>query len=193
MQRLDRDAEKLYMQHEKLVKETLTWNFPNHQSFAKTHGLEKDDLLQLGKIGLFKATKDYNSAKGASFETYARKKILYTIMTEAKKYSINNKNNRTYDLAEKTSMEYPLATTDGDVVDLHDVVEADNNSFDEIELDMMIKEISELVSEDVVEAVKMRCYLYTFEEIGTVLEMSPQGVQKMLKKNREVLSNYLLA
>jgi RNA polymerase sigma factor (sigma-70 family) len=189
----NRDADELYYKHEGLVKKSLERGFPNHHSFAKIHGLDKDDLLQLGKIGLFKATKGYDSSKGASFETYARKIILYTIMTEAKKYSVNNKDNRTYDLVDKTSMEYPIASTDGDVVDLHDVVEAKDDAFDEIELDMMLQKVSGKVSANIVEAVKMRCYLYTFEEIGLALGMSSQGVQQMLKKNREILSEYLLA
>jgi RNA polymerase sigma factor (sigma-70 family) len=193
MQRSDKDANELYYKHEGLVKKSLNRGFPNHHSFAKIHGLDKDDLLQLGKIGLFKATKGYDSSKGASFETYARKIILYTIMTEAKKYSVNNKDNRTYDLVDKTSMEYPIASTDGDVVDLHDVVEAKNDTFDEIELEMMLKKVSGKVSSNVIEAFKMRYNLHTFDEIGLALGMSAQSAQQMLKKNREILSEYLLA
>lgn len=193
MQRSDKDANDLYYKHEGLVKKSLERGFPNHRSFAKIHGLDRDDLLQLGKIGLFKATKGYDSTKGASFETYARKIILFTIMTEAKKYSVNNKDNRSYDLANKTSMEYPIASADGEVVDLHDVVEAKNDTFDEIELEMLLKKVSGKVSANIIEAVKMRYYLYTFDEIGLALGMSAQSVQQMLKKNREILSDYLLA
>lgn len=193
MQRSERDAEKLYYKHEHYVSLTLERKFPNHRAFAKVHGLDVDDLFQLGKIGLFKAAQDYNPNKKASFRTYAIKKIRYTIMTEAKKYSINNKDNRTFELLNKTSMEYPLASTDGEVVDLHDVVESKNDAFDEIELDMMLLKVSDVVSENVAKAFRMRYWGYTFQEIGDSLGLSPQRVQRLLKDNRKVLTEYLLA
>lgn len=193
MQISDNEANELYMKHENLVRETLQWQLPNHQSFAKLHGLDKEDLLQLGRIGLFKATKVYDSSKGASFKTYAKKKILFTIITEAKKYSLNNIHDRTYDLVDKTSMECPVATTDGDVVDLHDIVESKNDTFDEVELEMMLSKVSDALSEDVAEAVKMRYQGYTFEEIGDSLGLTKQRVQKLLKDNRRVLTRVLLA
>lgn len=191
--RSEREAEELYHKHEKIVGTTLRRSFPNYQTFAKTHGLDRDDLLQLGKIGLYKAAQDYNPNKKASFKTYAIKIIRFTIITESKKYSLNNKTNRTNELADKVSMEYPLASTDGEVVDLHDVVEAKNDAFDEIELEMMLQKVSDVVSEDVVETVKMRYQGYTFKEIGDSLGLSAQRIQKLLKDNRKVLSEYLLA
>lgn len=193
MQRSDREVEELYFKYEKYVPVTLKRGFPDYKAFAKTHGVDVDDLLQLGKIGLYKACQHYNPNKNASFSTYAIKKIKYTIMTEAKKYSLNNKTNRTFELADKTSMEFPLATTEGDVVDLHDVIESKNDAFDETELNMLLDTIGEVVSENVVKALKMRYDKFTFGEIGKELNMSPQAVQKMLKKNREVLVDYLLA
>lgn len=38
-------------------------------------GLEQDDLIQEGLIGLFNAVKNYDPARGASFDTYARRCI----------------------------------------------------------------------------------------------------------------------
>jgi RNA polymerase sporulation-specific sigma factor len=193
MQRSKKEADKLYFKCEHYVPVTLERAFPNYREFAKTHGLDTEDLLQLGKIGLFKAAQEYNPNKKASFKTYAIKKIRFTIMTESKRYSINNKDNRTYELSEKTSMEYPLATTDGEVVDLHDVVEAKSDAFDEIELEMMLQEVSDVVSKDVAVAVKMRYQGFTFSEIGDSLGLSAQRIQQLLKMNRQTLCDYLLA
>lgn len=193
MQRSDKDANELYYKHEHYVPITLERSFPDYKAFSRIHGLDKEDLLQLGKIGLYKAAQDYDATSNASFRTYAIKTIRCTIMRDAKKYSLNNVGNRSFELADKTSMEYPLATADGEVVDLHDVVEAKNDTFDEIELEMMLKKVSSKVSANVIEAFKMRYNLHTFDEIGLALGMSAQSVQQMLKKNREILSEYLLA
>lgn len=193
MQRSERDAEKLYYKNEHYVSLTLERAFPNRKAFMKAHGLDTEDLLQLGKIGLFKAALDYDSTKGASFRTYAIKMIKFTILTESKKYSLNNKHNRTNELADKVFMEHPLASTDGEVVDLHDVVESKSDAFDEIELDMMLSKVSDVVSEDVAEAVKMRYRGFTFKEIGDNLGLTPQRIQRLLKDNRKILSEYLLA
>jgi len=193
MQRSDYEANELYMKYEHYVPVTLKRAFPEYKSFAKTHGLDKEDLLQLGKIGLFKAAKEYDSNRKASFSTYAIKMIKYNIIVESKKYSLNNKHNRTNELIEKTSMEFPLATTDGDVVDLHDVVESKNDTFDEVELEMMLSKVSDALSEDVAEAVKMRYQGYTFVEIGDSLGLTKQRVQRLLKDNRRVLTRVLLA
>ena len=38
-------------------------------------GLEQDDFIQEGLIGLFNAVKNYDPARGASFDTYARRCI----------------------------------------------------------------------------------------------------------------------
>ena len=59
-------------------------------------GAEMDDLIQEGMIGLFKAIRDYNQDKNASFKTFANlciKRQIYTAINEsnrAKNSPLNN-------------------------------------------------------------------------------------------------------
>lgn len=46
-----------------------------------TSGFDFDDAVQEGNIGLFRAILSYRDDKGASFETYAKKCILNSIIT----------------------------------------------------------------------------------------------------------------
>ena len=46
-----------------------------------TSGFDFDDAVQEGNIGLFRAVLSYKQDKGASFETYAKKCILNSIIT----------------------------------------------------------------------------------------------------------------
>lgn len=48
-------------------------------------GADKDDVMQIGMIGLFKAVQTFKGDKGASFKTYASNCIRNTILDEIRK------------------------------------------------------------------------------------------------------------
>lgn len=50
-------------------------------SAFKISGLETEDLVQEGKIGLCTAVKNYDAVRGASFRTYARQCIMNRLAT----------------------------------------------------------------------------------------------------------------
>ncbi|MBR6329056.1 MAG: sigma-70 family RNA polymerase sigma factor [Lachnospiraceae bacterium] len=47
-------------------------------------GADRDDLIQEGMVGLFKAVRDYDSGRDASFETFAQLCILRQLYTAVK-------------------------------------------------------------------------------------------------------------
>lgn len=55
-------------------------------------GGEKDDIIQEGMIGLYKALMAYDETKNASFKTFASVVVSRQVMNAVKKYS-SNKNN----------------------------------------------------------------------------------------------------
>jgi RNA polymerase sporulation-specific sigma factor len=72
-------------------KESLEILFSNYGNFirmkANTYfiaGAERDDIVQEGMIGLFKAIKDYNEDKNSSFKTFAELCITRQIITAVK-------------------------------------------------------------------------------------------------------------
>ena len=52
--------EEIFLINRKLVKSTILRKFPNHKTFLKTHGLDIEDLIQIGEMGLLNAIRSYN-------------------------------------------------------------------------------------------------------------------------------------
>ncbi len=50
--------------------------------------LDEEDLIQAGMIGLLEASRNYDRAKGAKFETYAWIRIRGAMLDEIRKYSL---------------------------------------------------------------------------------------------------------
>lgn len=185
--------EELYRQNEHLVHATLKRQYPNYHDFAKSHGLDVDDLLQLGKIGLHKATLDYNPSMGTSFRTYAVNKISYALMTEPKLYSTRNENNRTYKLSGESSIDALISIDCGDPISLSDMLEEKVDFIQDAEFNVILDNIANKISPNLATAVKMKYENYTLKQIGEKLNMSSQAVNQMLKFNKQKLMDLMLA
>lgn len=78
--RNDSSKTDLVPAHRSLVEKTA-----NYLKRRVSAHLAKDDLIQAGMIGLLEAAKQYNSEKGATFETYARIRIRGSILDEVRR------------------------------------------------------------------------------------------------------------
>lgn len=74
------NAERLVLQYALLVK-----RIAHHLTARMPSSVQADDLLQSGMIGLLEAAQKYDSAKGASFETYAGIRIRGAMLDEIRK------------------------------------------------------------------------------------------------------------
>ena len=73
----DNDAESLLLdRYKKVVKQRSASFF--------MPGADREDLIQEGMVGVFKAIRDYDPAKGASFSTFAEMCIKRQIITAVK-------------------------------------------------------------------------------------------------------------
>ncbi|MCL4781329.1 MAG: RNA polymerase sigma factor FliA [Gammaproteobacteria bacterium] len=69
----------LVQEHAPLVK-----RIANHLRGRLPHGVDLDDLLQVGLIALLDAARQYSPAKGASFETYASIRVRGAMLDEVR-------------------------------------------------------------------------------------------------------------
>ncbi len=77
---LDTCSDQLVTEHVELVKRIA------HHLLARLPAtVDLDDLMQAGLIGLIEAAGNYNSEKGASFETYAGIRIRGAMLDEVRK------------------------------------------------------------------------------------------------------------
>lgn len=73
-------ADELIRDHAVLVKKIA-----HHLIARLPASVQLDDLIQAGMIGLLEASRKYQAAKGASFETYAGIRIRGSMMDEVRK------------------------------------------------------------------------------------------------------------
>lgn len=104
LNRTQQEIEQLYEDYEKLVYSTAYKRYGN-PNYRDAHGLEMDDILQFGRMGLFRACKTHDSSGEATFATHAIRNIVWSINTESKLYSLGNINNRSNVLADRFSMD----------------------------------------------------------------------------------------
>ena len=73
-------ADDLIREHATLVKKIA-----HHLVARLPSSVQVDDLIQAGMIGLLEASRKYEAAKGASFETYAGIRVRGSMMDEVRK------------------------------------------------------------------------------------------------------------
>lgn len=185
------EAEKLYVQYEHLVPTTLRRNFSN--DFARLHGLENDDLLQLGKIGLFKAAQEYDSSKGTEFQTHAINRIKYSVITLGKKYSLRSLTNQTYQVANIVSIEAPAQSDEGEECSLHDLLECDSEAYLDAEMGVALNRLSGVLPKRTMSIITLRLKGYSYSEIAKSLGLSVAAVSKDIRKNKDIIYKNTLA
>ncbi|MDQ2694810.1 MAG: sigma-70 family RNA polymerase sigma factor, partial [Pseudomonadota bacterium] len=76
----DHDAEALVTRHAPLVK-----RIAYHLLARLPDSVQADDLIQAGMLGLLEATRRYDPAQGASFTTFAERRIRGAMLDEIRK------------------------------------------------------------------------------------------------------------
>lgn len=189
----DKQAEKLYSEYEKLIVPTIHRQFPLHREFISAHGLELDDLIQYGRIGLYRACKTYDDSKGASMRSYAIQSIIWMINDELTKDSLNNVDNKSLILLDKNSLDNKFSVENSEDLYLYDVVGEDESGYMDIEVEHLIESIRGAVSDRLVDIIKMKYQGYTYKEIGNTIGVSSQYCEKLLSKNKSQLRDLLFA
>ena len=131
----DKQAEKLYSEYEDLIVPTIYRQFPLHKEFIAVHGLEMDDLIQYGRIGLYRACKNFDDSKGKSMRSHAIDNIIWKINDELTKDSLNNVDNKSLVLLDKNSLDTKFSTEESEDLYLHDVVGKEEGVYRDIEVD----------------------------------------------------------
>lgn len=191
MKRTKEEAMALFSENENLIYSTIHRRF-NKPKFREMHGLDEDDIVQYGKIGLYKACQTYDETKGASFSTHAINHIFWSISYESKKDSLGSDSKWSTDLADRTSMDRTLYVDDqGDEHNLYSFLESRTYGYDEFEMENLLNLIADNISERFSIMVKMREEGYVYQEIGDFLGTSHQNIRQQIKYNGDKLMKLL--
>ncbi|WP_186321320.1 sigma-70 family RNA polymerase sigma factor [Bacillus sp. FJAT-22090] len=186
-------ADKLYRENEKYIGQTIRRQFPLHEQFAATHGLDTDDLIQYGRIGLYRACRTFDPKKGKTMRNHAIQNIIWSIQDELPKDSLNNVDNKSLVLLDKNSLDVAFSSKENEDLLLHDVVGEEDRGYGEKEVRTILENLKGKFADKLIRIVELRYLEYTFDEIGQVLDCSPQYCSQLLKTNKEKLKRVLFA
>ena len=189
----NQQAEKLYHEYEKYILPTIYKQYPLYKSFAATHGLELDDLIQYGRVGLYKACKSFNRTGDYKMKGHAIQNIIWAINVELKKDSLNNIDNKSLVLLDKNSLDLPVSSENGEELCLHDVIGEEENGYVEIEANNILHSLGNKLPEQLFKVVEMRYKGHTFKEIGAELGVSDRYCHALLNRNKSIVSDLILA
>ncbi len=150
-------------------------------------GAENEDIIQEGMIGLFKAVRDFDPSKGASFSTFANLCVKRQLIT-----AVKQSNRKKHSPLNSYVSFY---STDDDESYLVDELAADKNT--EPERMMLGKDQSEKINEYIdrylskYEKSVLSEYLsgISYEEIAEHLSKTPKSIDNAVQRIRKKLKN----
>ncbi len=155
-------------------------------------GADKDDLIQEGMIGLYKAIKDYDEEKNASFKTFANLCITRQIIT-AVKASTRQKH---IPLNSYLSLDKPLFDEETDVTVGESMVsELYTEPEEQIIHSEDIRNIKQAIDTVLTDMEKKALKLYlegrSYKEISEILNKSPKSIDNALQRVKKKLEKHL--
>lgn len=166
------------------------------RSKARTYfliGADRDDVIQEGMIGLYKAIMDYKSEKNASFHTFAQLCVVRQILS-AVRVSSRLKH---LPLNEYISLNRPVNDEDGKETTMLDLL-PDPNGCSPEDILMSIEERKRLdkqidTSLSPLERRVLRLFLQGLDyiEIAEKIEKSPKSVDNALQRVKQKISRML--
>ena len=146
-----------------------------------------EDAFQIGAIGLMKAVRSFDPAKGILFSTYALPCITNELRMALRHINCWNSPGRTF------SYDVPLPNADGDTLSLLDMLPSDDPPADER---LMVHEtLGEAISTlkrtkdpDAFEIIRMTVQNRRQEDIAARLSITQSAVSRKLRKIRTALS-----
>lgn len=156
-------------------------------------GADQDDLIQEGMIGVFKAIRDYDPSKGASFRTFAELCIQRQIISAVKGAS----RLKHAPLNESVSLNRPVADSDENSGTLEELL-ADDTETDPERLLLMREDVNyisanlnEILSALELQVWKMYINGSSYREIAEKLDKTSKGVDSAIQRAKKKLAEIL--
>lgn len=159
-------------------------------------GGDRDDLIQEGMIGLYKAMREYDPDRSDNFDSFAET-VIYRQMCNAIKASTRKKNQP---LNNYVSFNVPLTCSENDEdsqIFLSDVIEASENSnpedlfIDKENTSMIEYELGKHLSKLEKSVYDMYISGMNYKQIADTLSRSPKAIDNALTRIRKKLSTML--
>lgn len=192
----DNEIVQLAKSDNSLALEFLIYKYKNFvRSKARSYfliGADRDDIIQEGMIGLFKAIKDYDKDKLTSFKSFAEICITRQIIT-AIKSATRQKHMplNSYVSLNKPVYEEESDKTLMDIISVNKVMDPMDLIIGREDLNIMESKMGEFLSD--LEMEVLMCYIEdrSYEEIARVLERDVKSIDNALQRVKRKLERYL--
>lgn len=146
-------------------------------------GGDTDDLIQEGMIGLFKAVRDYQPDKEASFQTFAR------LCIDRQMYNAIQNSNRQKHQPLNSYVSLSHEDEEGNFEDFH-MENPESILIDQENAENLREEIKQCLSS--MENRVLDCYLdgNSYQKIGKLLGKSPKSVDNAMRRIRTKIKKF---
>ncbi len=147
-------------------------------------GADRDDIIQEGMIGLFKAVRDFSSERGVSFRTFADVCVTRQIITAVK----NASRQKHAPLNFYVSLNKPMSDDDDDSSTIADILRQEQNmSPEEIlikkeDADILGSEMNRLLSNFELEVLSLYLRGNSYSDIARLIGREPKSVDNALQR-----------
>ena len=157
-------------------------------------GADRDDVIQEGMIGVFKAIRDYDASKGAAFSTFAElcvNRQIATAIKAASRYKHSPLNN-------SMSLNKPFSESDEEGVTLEETIVS--NTSEDPEAMLLLREDLDYIGKnggDLLSSFEYRVWeLYlqgvSYSQISRLTGKTPKAVDNAITRAKKKLEPFLM-
>lgn len=155
-------------------------------------GADRDDIVQEGMIGLFKAIRDFNLEKAASFKSFAelciKRQILTAVKTSTRKKHLPLNN---YISLSKPVYDDEQDTTVSDFLSQFNQSSPEELFICKENYAVLGEKINEILSKLEREVFSMYLEGKSYQEIAKIMNRPPKSIDNALQRIKKKLENFL--
>ena len=155
-------------------------------------GADKEDILQEGMIGLFKAIRDYDEEKTVSFRAFAELCVTRQIITAVKTAT----RQKHIPLNSYISLNKPVNEEDSDRTLMDTMKNTHINDPEQLtinkeEMQLIIEKTKEMLSDFEIKVLSLYLKGYSYQEISTKLGKHSKSIDNALQRIKRKFEKYL--
>lgn len=186
---LNTSQEKIFKENMQYVQKIVNSEFG--KSFQQTHMVDKDDLEQLGYIGLIKGVKTYDDSEETKLSTHLYNHIKWSIQKGMREHSLRrvNRSDKSVDdrqAVNLTSLDQPLELDESNNISLIDTLESE-----EEQAIIHFEKLAE-IHKHLPKIVKGLISGLSHKDIATELDIHPVTVSRLVKQSRKQIEELVV-
>ena len=180
----EESTELIYKKYKPLIEK----NAKKFLKYSRYNGLDLDDIIQEGYIGLNKAIKSFNDTKETSFYTYAKTLI------ERNQISTLIGSNRLKHKFLNESIPLDLTVGDDENIDLKDLIGDNKNNPESVltdieEINALIESIDEVLTDFERQVFHLKISGFNYIEIADLLDKDSKQIDNAIQRIKSKIKN----